>query len=110
MPRAEPVTSAVSMFREVMIDRSEGDAAGDLEALPGDPLVAGAREGRDRVADVVGDGVAPERRERRDHLLDGLVVAEQPVAEVGRDRPRSDRVDSDAASPEVVGEVAGEDL
>jgi hypothetical protein len=44
-------------------------AAGDLDALAGDPAVAVAEERGDRPADVVGDRVAGERGDRRDVLL-----------------------------------------
>jgi hypothetical protein len=88
----------------------EVHAAGDLDALAGYPAVAVAEQCRDRAGDVLGLAVAAERRDGGDDLLELLILAQDAVAEIGRGRSGSDRVDGDAARTDLLREVAAEDL
>src|SRR5436190_3276076 len=109
MPRVIRLTrwSTPSIVAPARRGALQVDAAGGLDPLAGDPTVVVAEDRGDRRADVVGDGVAAERRVRGDRLLHRRGVADHAAAEVGGDRTRGDHVDADPARAEFGGEVTG---
>ena len=71
-----------------------------------DPAVVLGQQRGDGGADVVGQAGPAERGDAGDEGVDLLVVAHRAAAEIGFDRAGGDRVDRDAARPELLGEVA----
>ncbi len=96
--------------REALFNRSDRLAAGDFDSLRVHPAVVFGEEAGDHEADVIGKADATEGGEFGEGFVELGIVTDPAAAEIGLDGTGGDGIDGDAAPPEFLRHVNGEDF